>query len=144
MRNCILRWGETPSSPHFIPLRAGGAGGSPPPRSFWRAGSRPNLLAGGAGRGGRGGPGPALYLFWDGWPLRDAVVDDFQNLLPFLAHQRQTRRADPFDAQAAFLHRQLDVLHELRVDVEVQQRREPPVNFARHFPFATARQVPEV
>ena len=71
-------------------------------------------------------------------------MDDAQNPFPLHADQRQARRADPFGAQPAFQHRELDVLHEFRVRVEMQQRREPAVNLARLVPFASAREFPKI
>src|SRR5262245_1540138 len=56
----------------------------------------------------------------------DRLTDDRQDLLALAAGQRQARGADHLRAVAALRRRQLDVLHQLDVRVEVQQRREPP------------------
>jgi hypothetical protein len=52
--------------------------------------------------------------------------------------------ADGFGAQATLLNRELDVLHELRVRVQVQQRHVPAVDRARFVPLAGHREVVEV
>ena len=56
----------------------------------------------------------------------DALVDDFEDALALGSGQGEARRAGPFLAQPDFLHGQLDVLDELRVGIEVEQRRELP------------------
>src|SRR6185295_1022504 len=60
--------------------------------------------------------------------ILDAVVDDFQHRFALFARERQARRTHPLSAQPAFLRGQLDVLHELDVHIQMQQRREPAVN----------------
>src|SRR5690349_21046384 len=82
--------------------------------------------------------GERSFPFWNLWPLGDAVVDNLQHALALFALEHEARGADPFLAEAAFLHGQFDVLHELGADIEVEQRREPAVNGARFVPFPRA------
>src|ERR1044071_5811430 len=84
------------------------------------------------------------------WVLRNlrtignAVVNNFQNPFPLFAFERQARRAHPFRTEAAFLHGEFDVLNELRVGVEVEERGEPCVEIACLVPFAMSREFPKV
>src|ERR1051325_1597777 len=78
------------------------------------------------------------------WPGIDAVLDNFQDLFAFSAGERKTRGADPFGAEAAFLHREFNILNELGVDIEMKQRCEPAINVAGLVPLARASEFPEV
>src|SRR5439155_17369677 len=77
-------------------------------------------------------------------PVRDSIAEDFEDLPALFAQERQARRANPFRPKAAFLHRQLDVLHEFRMRVQVQQGREPAIQLSRPAPFAPPCHFPEI
>ena len=96
--------------------------------------------------GVRAGWTPALPSFSlrHFWSACDAVVDDFQDALSFGPGQRQSWCPRPFRTEAAFLHGQLNVLHEFGMHIEVQQWREPAVNLPRLFPLAASRQFPKI
>jgi len=76
--------------------------------------------------------------------LGDAVVDHLEHGVALGAGERQTRGSRGLAAEAAFLDGELDVLHELDVGVEVEQRHVPAVNFAGLFPLAGGGEVPQV
>src|SRR5260370_40130320 len=78
------------------------------------------------------------------WPFGDPLVNYLENPFALCANQRQTRRAHPLAAQAALLHCQLNVLDELGVYIQMQQRRKPPINFAGLVPLTAAGELPEV
>src|SRR5689334_7517176 len=78
------------------------------------------------------------------WTPLDSLVNHFQDLPALFANERQARGAHPFVAKAALLNGELDVLNELGVNIQMQQRREPLINLARTVPFAIARQFPEI
>jgi hypothetical protein len=71
-------------------------------------------------------------------------VNHFENLLALFASEREARRAHPLRAKAGLLHGQFDVMHELGMRIQVQERREPSVDFARGFPIAATRQLPKI
>ena len=70
------------------------------------------------------------------WPIPDPVMNDLQHLPPFHTRQWQPWRAHPLGAEPAFLDGELDVLDELGVGVEVEERREPAVDLAGAIPVA--------
>jgi hypothetical protein len=71
-------------------------------------------------------------------------VDDFEDALAFVPFERQSRGSHPFLAETRFLHRQLDVLDELGVHIEMEQGREPAIKNAGFLPFPLAREFPEI
>ena len=70
-------------------------------------------------------------------------MDHGQHAFAFGTAQWQARGTRPLAAETAFLHHQFDILHELGVHIEVQQRREPAVDRARFLPAAGAHQIPQ-
>src|SRR5262249_62419099 len=76
-------------------------------------------------------------------PGLDRLTNDLQDFLALAANQRQARGADRFGAVAALRRRQLDVLHQLDVRIEVQQRREPTVNRPRLLVATAGGKVPQ-
>src|SRR5262249_13239235 len=77
------------------------------------------------------------------WSGGDGGADEGQHFLTFLADQRQPRSAGEFGAVAALGRGELDVLHQLRVRVEVQHWRVPAVHGAGLVPLPGPGQVPE-
>ena len=69
-------------------------------------------------------------------------MDNLQHLFAFAAHQWQPWGAGQFRAVAALGGGELDVLHQLRMRVEVQQWRVPTINFAGFIPLSGLGQVP--
>src|SRR5262245_34770659 len=72
------------------------------------------------------------------------MADDAQHVFAFLADEGQARRADPFLAQAGFLLRELDVLDELGMHIELEKRREPAVEGEGFLAPVRLYQFPEV
>ncbi len=76
-------------------------------------------------------------------PCRDPAAYDTQDSFSLLTFQHEPGGPDHLRAQAAFLHGELDVLDELHVGIEVQQRRVPAVNLDGLVPSSRCGQVPE-
>src|SRR5262249_15564839 len=74
----------------------------------------------------------------------NAVVNHLQNPFPFFPNQRQARRPHPFLAQTTLLDSQFDVLHKLRVCIQVEQGDKPAVESPRLFPSPAAGYLPEI
>ena len=64
-------------------------------------------------------------------------MDYVEDTLPLRANEREARGADPFCAQTALLHGQLDVLDKLGMGVQMKQRSEPAVNLPGLLPIPT-------
>src|SRR6516164_1016626 len=76
-------------------------------------------------------------------PGGDRTSNNSNDSVSLFADQRQARRADHFGAVTAFGGGELDILHELDMGVEVEQRRVPLIDFARFVETATDCQIPE-
>src|SRR5688572_32080170 len=76
-------------------------------------------------------------------PRRQRFLIETDDMSAFLAHQLEAGRPQLFAAQAHDLLAELDVLDQLRMSVEMQQRREPAIERSRLGEAAGLAQRPQ-
>src|SRR5882762_9326907 len=84
-----------------------------------------------------------LHGLVDGGTRRDSTVNYAENPFSIRTGEAKTRESDPFPAQPNLLDGQLDVLHELRSNIEVKQGSEPTVKLPRLDPFPRRCELPQ-